>query len=296
MDQIEKLKAALTEADTVIIRAGAGLSAAAGYIYSGECFRKYFFDFEAKYGFHDMYSGVFTQFDSAEEKWAFWSRNIWINRYAPIPSDLYEKLFELVKDKDYFVITTNVDQCCQRAGFDKKRLLYTQGDYGLFQRSDPSGRSAHMTYDNKEAVIKMLEAQGFEIREDNTLSVRDPKQIKMRIPSELIPYCEDDRKEMAMNLRADDTFVQDEGWHKVSERYTEFLRRHAGTKTVFLELGVGFNTPVIIKYPFWQMTHDNPNAVYACLNYNEAFAPEDIIEKSLRIDGDIREVFETLER
>ncbi len=287
---IEKLQTALNEADTLIIGAGAGLSTAAGYTYSGERFRKYFFDFEEKYGFHDMYSGGFTQFESDEEKWAFWSRNIWINRYAPIPSDLYEKLYELVKDKDYFVITTNVDHCFQRAGFDKKRLFYTQGDYGLFQSSDPSGSFAHQTYDNRDAVLKMLEAQGFEIGEDDTLIVRDPKQIQMHIPSELIPYCEDDGKEMAMNLRADDTFVEDEGWHTAAQRYTEFIRRHSGTKTLLMELGVGYNTPSIIKFPFWRITAANKDAVYACLNYGQAYAPDEIKDRSICINGDIREI------
>jgi len=287
---IEELKKALEEADTVIIGAGAGLSTAAGYTYSGERFRKYFFDFEEKYGFHDMYSGGFTQFESDEEKWAFWSRNIWINRYAPVPSDLYGKLYELVKDKDYFVITTNVDHCFQRAGFDKKRLFYTQGDYGLFQSSEPSGSFAHQTYDNREAVLKMLEAQGFEIGEDDTLIVRDPKQIQMHIPSELIPYCEDDGKEMAMNLRADDTFVEDEGWHTAAQRYTEFIRRHSGTKTLLMELGVGYNTPSIIKFPFWRITAANKDAVYACLNYGQAYAPDEIKDRSICINGDIREI------
>ena len=287
---IEKLQTALNEADTLIIGAGAGLSTAAGYTYSGERFRKYFFDFEEKYCFHDMYSGGFTQFESDEEKWAFWSRNIWINRYAPIPSDLYEKLYELVKDKDYFVITTNVDHCFQRAGFDKKRLFYTQGDYGLFQSSDPSGSFAHQTYDNRDAVLKMLEAQGFEIGEDDTLIVRDPKQIQMHIPSELIPYCEDDGKEMAMNLRADDTFVEDEGWHTAAQRYTEFIRRHSGTKTLLMELGVGYNTPSIIKFPFWRITAANKDAVYACLNYGQAYASDEIKDRSICINGDIREI------
>jgi len=188
------------------------------------------------------------------------------------------------------VITTNVDHCFQRAGFDKKRLFYTQGDYGLFQSSEPSGSFAHQTYDNREAVLKMLEAQGFEIGEDDTLIVRDPKQIQMHIPSELIPYCEDDGKEMAMNLRADDTFVEDEGWHTAAQRYTEFIRRHSGTKTLLMELGVGYNTPSIIKFPFWRITAANKDAVYACLNYGQAYAPDEIKDRSICINGDIREI------
>lgn len=293
-EHIETLKRALKEADTVVIGAGAGLSTAAGFVYSGERFEKYFSDFEEKYGFHDMYSGGFYRYSTPEERWAFWSRNIWINRYAPVPTDLYDRLLELVKDKDYFVITTNVDHCFQRAGFDKKRLFYTQGDYGLFQSDDPQGITAHKTYENREIIREMIISQGFEIAEDGNPVIPDGKQISMTIPSELVPYCPDDGRPFALNLRADDTFVEDEGWHEASQRYSQFLQRHRNTGTLFLELGVGYNTPVIIKYPFWQMTMENPRAVYACLNKGEAYTPEVIAEKSICINADISEVIHQL--
>ena len=244
-EHIETLKRALKEADTVVIGAGAGLSTAAGFVYSGERFEKYFSDFEEKYGFHDMYSGGFYRYSTPEEKWAFWSRNIWINRYAPIPTDLYERLLELVKDKDYFVITTNVDHCFQRAGFDKKRLFYTQGDYGLFQSDDPQGITAGKTYDNREIVREMIISQGFEIAENGNLIIPEGKEIAMTVPSEQIPYCPDDGRPFTTNLRADDTFVEDEGWHEASQRYSQFLQRHRNTGTLYLELGVGYNTPVM---------------------------------------------------
>ena len=266
----EKLRAALDEADALVIGAGAGLSTSAGFAYDGERFRKYFADFEAKYGFHDMYSGGFYPYASPEEHWAYWSRYILVNRYTDAPKPVYESLLRLVKDKDYFVITTNVDHCFQKAGFDKKRLFYTQGDYGLFQCSEPCCRE---TWDN-EAVIRQMVAE----------------QKDMKIPSALVPRCPHCGKPLTMNLRADDSFVEDEGWHAAAERYANFLRTREGQKILFLELGVGYNTPVIIKYPFWQMTAKNPRATYACINRGEAFCPAEIADRAVCIDGDIGDI------
>ena len=268
--EIERLRKEIQTADAIIIGAGAGLSIAAGFTYSGERFEKYFSDFEAKYGFHDMYSGGFYPFETPEERWAYWSRNIWCNRYMDVDNGTYKTLFELMKDKDYFVITTNVDHQFQKAGFDKKRLFYTQGDYGLWQCSEPCHNK---TYDNEETVRAMFE-----------------QQKDMRIPTELIPHCPVCGKPMSMNLRADDTFVEDEGWHDAAERYDDFLQAHEGQHILFMELGVGMNTPVIIKIPFMQMTAQNPNAVYACLNYGEAYAPSEIANQSICIDADICDV------
>ena len=268
--QIQKLKTALDEADAVVIGAGAGLSTSAGFTYDGERFRKYFADFEAKYGFHDMYSGGFYPYATPEEHWAYWSRYILINRYTDAPKPVYESLLRLVKDKDYFVITTNVDHCFQKAGFDKKRLFYTQGDYGLFQCSEPCCRE---TWDN-EAVIRQMVAE----------------QKDMKIPSALVPRCPHCGKPLTMNLRADGSFVEDEGWHAAAERYANFLRTREGQKILFLELGVGYNTPVIIKYPFWQMTAKNPRATYACINRGEAFCPAEIADRAVCIDGDIGDI------
>ena len=273
-DTIKEIKKLIDSADAVFIGAGAGLSTAAGYLYSGERFEKYFSDFKKKYGFGDMYSGGFYPYKTPEEMWAFWARYVFINRYMPIPKDTYSKLFDLVKGKDYFVLTTNVDHCFQRAGFDKKRLFYTQGDYGLFQCSEPCHQK---TYDNEEIIKKMYEAE------------KD-----MKIPSELIPKCPVCGKPMAMNLRADNTFVQDEGWYEAHHRYEDFVRRHKGMKVVYLELGVGYNTPVIIKYPFWRWTAENENAAYVCINLGEADAPTEIQKQSICIDGDIDKVIHDL--
>ena len=272
-DKIKRLKAALDEADAVIIGAGAGMSTSAGFTYSGERFDRYFSDFSEKYGFKDMYSGGFYPYPTPEEMWAYWSRYIYINRYMDAPKPVYEALLELVKDKDYFVITTNVDHCFQKAGFDKDRLFYTQGDYGLFQCSEPCQQ---VTYDNEEMIRGMYE-----------------KQSEMKIPSELIPKCPNCGKPLTMNLRSDDRFVEDEGWHKAARRYDEFNKTHKG-KVLYLELGVGYNTPVIIKYPFWQRTFDNPKAIYACINFDEAVCPEQIEDKAILIEGDIGKVLEDL--
>ena len=266
-DNIEKLKEKIRTADAVVIGAGAGLSTAAGFTYSGERFEKYFSDFQKKYVFKDMYSGGFYPYQTPEEHWAYWSRYIFVNRYQDAPSDLYNKLYEAVKDKDYFVITTNVDHCFQKAGFDKKRLFYTQGDYGLFQCSEPCCQE---TFDNEAVVLEMLN-----------------RQKDMKIPTELVPVCPHCGKPLTMNLRSDDKFVEDEGWHLASERYENFLRTRANEKILFLELGVGYNTPVIIKYPFWQMTAKNPNAIYACINKGQAVCPPEIRHKSICINDDI---------
>ena len=264
---IKKLKESLRIADTIVIGAGAGLSTAAGFTYSGERFEKYFSDFHQKYGFEDMYSGGFYPFQTPEEYWAYWSRYIFINRYQDAPKPIYENLLKLVADKDYFVITTIVDHCFQKAGFDKQRHFYTQGDYGLFQCSEPCCQE---TFDNKDSIIEMFK-----------------QQKDMKIPTELLPVCPHCGKTLTMNLRSDDKFVEDKGWHRAAERYQNFLRTRTGGKILFLELGVGYNTPVIIKYPFWQMTAKNPNATYACINNGQAICPTEIQHKSICINDDI---------
>ena len=272
--QIDKLRAALDVSDAVVIGAGAGLSTAAGYTYSGERFDELFGDFAARYGFTDMYSGGFYPYDSLEEYWAFWSRYIMCNRYDPVPTPLYEQLLSIVRDRDYFVLTTNVDHCFQRAGFDKQRLFYTQGDYGLFQCSKPCCQE---TWDNEELVRHMV-----------------ANQRNLRIPSALVPHCHHCGAPLTMNLRSDDTFVQDKGWYAAADRYQDFLRRHSNMRVLFLELGVGGNTPVIIKYPFWQMTAKNENATYTCVNFGEAVAPTEIANRSILIDAGAECVIEAL--
>ena len=273
-EPIERLQTVLQDCDAVVIGAGSGLSTAAGFTYTGERFEKYFSDFAAKYGIKDMYSGGFYPFPTMEEFWAYWSRYIFINRYQDAPKPVYETLLKLVADKDYFVITTNVDHCFQKAGFDKKRLFYTQGDYGLFQCSEPCCQE---TFDNEAVIRQMME-----------------RQEDMKIPTELLPVCPHCGKPMTMNLRSNDTFVEDEGWHKAAERYENFLRTRAGGKILFLELGVGYNTPVIIKYPFWQMTAKNPNAICACINQGQAVCPQEIQRQAICINIDLGNALQEL--
>lgn len=290
-DKIKKLKEKIRTTDAIVIGAGAGLSTAAGFTYGGRRFEKYFFDFIQTYGISDMYSGGFYPFPDKRIFWAWWARHIYYNRYIDAPKPVYKELLKLVTGKDYFVITTNVDHQFQKAGFDKKRLFYTQGDYGLFQSVNPS---IQKTFDNENWVMKAMEAQGFVKDENGVYQPPENGKPLMYIPSELMPKCPDDGSEMTLNLRSDNSFVEDEGWHRASAAYSDFLRRHENTRVLYLEIGVGANTPVIIKYPFWQMTLANDNAFYACLNYNEAFCPEEIAVQSVCINGDANEIIKEL--
>ena len=290
-EQIKRLKREIENADAIVIGAGAGLTYSAGLSYDGARFERYFSDFAQKYGIKDMYSGGFYPFPDEETYWAWWSRHIYYNRYIDPPRSLYRDLLEIIEDKDYFIITTNVDHQFQRAGYDKKRLFYTQGDYGLFQKVHPT---LPVTWDNEEDILKMMDAQGFQLNEQGIYDIPEGAEIKMQIPTELIPRDPQDGDKVVCNLRADDTFVEDEGWHRASAAYSDFLRRHDGLHVLFLEMGVGGNTPVIIKYPFWKMTYDNSNAVYACVNYSDAFCPRAIRDRSICIEGDIGEIISLL--
>ncbi len=290
-ERTEQLKACLHQADAVIIGAGAGLSTAAGFVYTGERFERWFGDFGRKYGFRDMYSGGFYPYRSQEEFWAYWSRYIWVNRYMDAPKDTYDILFEAVKDKDYFVLTTNVDHCFQKAGFDRKRLFYTQGDYGLFQCSQPCCKH---TWDNESRVRDMMLAQGFVIGERNEPLLPEGKTASMAIPSDLLPKCPNCGRPLTMNLRSDDRFVEDAGWQAAAEGYEAWLTAHRHQKVVFLEIGVGYNTPGIVKYNFWQQVYQNPKATYACLNMEESRIPEEIADRSIVIAGDSDQIIRDL--
>ncbi len=272
--EVEKLKYAILNSDAIVVGAGAGLSTSAGFTYSGERFQRYFSDFIEKYGFSDMYTAGFHSFATEEEKWAYWSRHIYYNRYVPAPKPVYENLLKLLKDKDYFVITTNVDHQFQKAGFDKQRLFYTQGDYGLFQCSKPCHQK---TYDNEKLIIRMI-----------------AEQKNMQIPSSLVPRCPICGRKMDVNLRSDETFVEDDGWHAASKRYEDFINKHQDDKVLYLDLGCGSNTPIIFKVPFLKWTMQNINATYATINLGEAFTVEQIKDRSIVIDADVNEVFNRL--
>ncbi|RSX57208.1 SIR2 family NAD-dependent protein deacylase [Bifidobacterium samirii] len=274
--QIDRLRAAIDDADAILIGAGAGLSTAAGFRYDGPDFERDFADFHERFGIEDMYSGGFYPFPDLETYWAWWSRMILINRYDAPAGQPYLDLLDLVRGRDYFVLTTNVDHQFQKAGFDRGRLFYTQGDYGLFQCSGPCHAR---TYDNETAVREMAASQ------------RD-----LRVPEELVPHCPVCGRPMMPNLRADASFVEDEGWHRACERYQGFVARHGRSRVLLIELGVGGNTPGIIKYPFWHMTADNPQATYACLNLGEAGAPAEIAGRSIVVNADVADVLGALVR
>ena len=282
-DQVLRLREELARADAVLIGAGAGLSTAAGYVYSGERFERWFGDFGRKYGFRDMYSGGFYPYQTQEEFWAYWSRYIWINRYSDLPGETYANLLRAVKDKDYFVLTTNVDHCFQKAGFDKKRLFYTQGDYGLFQCSKPCCR---LTWDNEASVRDMVLSQGYVIGERGELLLPEGRTASMSVPSGLLPICPNCGRPLTVNLRSDDRFVEDEGWQKAAVEYEVWLTSHQTGRVVYLEIGVGYNTPGIIKYSFWKQVYRNKQATYACLNLEEQPVPKEIAARSVVIGGD----------
>lgn len=284
--QTAQLRRAIDTADAVLIGAGAGLSTSAGFTYSGERFNRWFSDFAQVYGFDNMYTGGFYPFPSKEQYWAYWARYIYINRYMDAPKSVYSDLLALVEGRDYFILTTNVDHAFQKAGFDKTRLFYTQGDYGLFQSVHPANQR---TYDNEAWVLEAMAAQGFIRGEDGCCHMPADGEILMQIPTDLLPKCPDGQ-EAVMNLRADETFVEDEGWKRAAKSYADYIEIHKDDHVLYLELGVGANTPGIIKYPFWQMVLENENAAYACVNFGEAFCPMEIAERSIVIDGDIGEV------
>lgn len=273
-EKLRSMALILNRADALVIGAGAGLSASAGFTYDGPRFTDNFSEFIERYGMTDMYSAGFYPFKTPEEKWAYWSRHIYVNRYDMEAGRAYKDLFQLVNDRNYFVITTNVDHQFQLAGFDDDRIFATQGDYGLFQCK----RACHKRlYENEDQIREMVK-----------------HQKNCRIPSSLVPKCPVCGGEMEVNLRADGFFVEDGSWHRAAQRYEGFLNENMEKSIVFLELGVGMNTPGIIKYPFWKMTKGMSRAFYICINRGEAWAPGEIEDRSICVDGDIGELLNQL--
>ncbi len=289
-EQIARLKREINSADAIVVGAGAGLSTAAALTYSGERFERYFGDFAARFGITDIYSGGFYPFPDEETRWAWWARHIYYNRYIDAPKPVYPQLLKLLEGKEYFVVTTNVDHQFQRAGFDKKRLFYTQGDYGLFQCVNPVVQE---TFDNERWTGLAMEAQGFVRDDSGVFQLPQDGIIEMRVPRELIPKAPNGEP-VTMNLRSDDTFVEDAGWHRASAAYAGFVRQNENRHMLFMEIGVGANTPVIIKYPFWAMTAENPKAIYACLNYNESFCPKQIEAQAICLEGDAYSILQSM--
>ena len=273
-EKIVRIKECIDNKEAVIIGAGAGLSTAAGLEYGGERFQKLFPEYIEKYELTDMYSSAFYPFETLEEYWGYWCLHVYHNRYAAELNDTYKKLLKLVEGKNYFVITTNGDHLFRLNGFPKERLFYTQGDYGVFACS----KGCHnKTYDNEETILKMID------------SLED-----LKIDSRLIPYCPRCKEPMVVNLRKDKYFVEDEGWERACDNYNDFIKANRNKDIAFIELGVGYNTPSIIKYPFWQMTHSNPKATFISINKGEAICADEIKDKSILIENDIYKVLSDL--
>lgn len=273
-ETLTAVRTLLREAEAVVVGAGSGMSAAAGLTYAGRRFQEKFGDFIEHYGMTDMYSAGFYPFSTQEEKWSYWSRHIYYNRYDVRIGKPYLDLLQLVKDRNYFILTTNVDHQFQMAGFPEERIFAVQGDYGLFQCKKACHRQL---YDNEKDVRAMV-----------------ARQENLRIPTELVPKCPVCGGEMEVNLRCDRFFVEDEAWERACAGYSSFIRNNRNKKIVFLELGVGMNTPGIIKYPFWQMTDREKNGSYICINQGEAWGPEEIREKSIYVDMDLAKALEAV--
>ncbi|RTR40564.1 Sir2 silent information regulator family NAD-dependent deacetylase [Shewanella canadensis] len=264
---ISHSRALLQECDAVLIGAGSGLSTAAGLEYGGERFQRHFPDYIAKYGMTDMYSAGFYPFASLQDKWGFRSRQVKLNRYDAKVGDVYLKLLDLVRHKPYFIITTNVDAQFERAGFDKRNIFAVQGDYGKFQCTVPCHNKL---YDN-ESQISAMAAQ----------------QADCQIPSELVPYCPNCGEPMMLHVRIDNTFVENSNWHAAKQGYSEFLGQFHNQKLLLLELGVGFNTPTIIRFPFEQFSRQFPHTHLIRLNKDDARSQDKLKAHNLLVEDDI---------
>ncbi|MGI6230537.1 MAG: SIR2 family NAD-dependent protein deacylase [Tractidigestivibacter sp.] len=288
--ELARLQEAFDQADAIVVGAGAGLSTAAGFTYSGERFERWLGPWRKRYGFSDMYSGGFYPYDTLAEFWGYWSKSILANRYEAGVGKTYQQLVDLLSERDHFVLTTNVDHQLQLASEPHDKLFYTQGDYGLFQCSKPCHAK---TYDNEQQVRAMAAAVDEKIAAQRAAGVSD-EALDLSVPEELVPHCPVCGRPMTTNLRCDDSFVEDKGWHEASRRYDRYLRKHSHGRVLYLELGVGGNTPGIIKLPFWRRVAENREATYACVNLGESFAPSQIADRSILLDADIAQVVDAL--
>lgn len=273
-DRINKLRLLLESAECILIGGGSGLSSAAGLTYSGQRFTENFGDFIKKYDLTDMYSAGFYPFRTQEEKWAYWSRHILLNRWLPPALPLYQRLFELVKDKDYFVITTNVDAQFYKAGFAPERIFAVQGDYGKLQ----CAKGCHDGLYDNESLVRQMAAE----------------QKDCRIPSSLVPECPVCGGDMEVNIRKDAYFVQDKTWYAAEGRYEDFCGKACGKRTVLLELGVGYNTPTIIRFPFERMVYENKGVFLVRMNTQYPDAIPENAAKTLSFAEDINEAIDAL--
>ena len=272
--RIIQAKQAIKQADYIIIGAGSGLSTAAGLLYSGEKFEKDFKEFIEKYHFDNLYSASFYEFKTQEEKWAFFAKMIKLNRYNEKPLKLYQELYEIVKNKEYFVLSTNVDGQFYNSGFDKDKVFEMQGDYSYLQCENACHNKL---YNNRDLVEQWLQ------------NTKDCK-----IPSKLVMKCPVCGGNMDMNLRKDANFVQDSNWYKASKRYEDFLDKIKNKNVVLLEIGVGFNTPGIIRFPFEQMTANNVKTTLIRINKDYPFPMLEIRNRTISFDEDTNKIIEDL--
>lgn len=273
-ETLKNIRNLIDKAEYILIGAGSGLSTSAGIEYSGERFENNFKEFIEKYHFTDMYSAGFYDFDTEEEKWAYWSKHMYLNNIGMDATDLYKNIFELVKNKNYFVITTNVDEQFYKSGFDKDKIFATQGSYRYIQCKNACHNKI---YDATNIVKKMIE------------NITDCK-----IPTKLVPKCPVCGGEMEVNLRKDAYFVQDDNWYKQDKKYGEFLDKTKNKRLLLLEFGVGFNTPGIIRFPFEQMTYQNENCILIRFNKDNCMTFLDIENRILKVEDHIKDIVSKL--
>ena len=298
MEKIEQLRRLIADADYILIGAGAGLSAAAGLDYAGEDFRREFREWISRYGITDLYSSSFYPFKTEEELWAYWAKHIWFARYRPEALPLYRQLFGVVKEKNYFVITTNVDGQFEKAGFDQECIFATQGDYAFFQPKGQQEQSGACP-NSAESRLRSSEAQPAssspKVLYNNKVWVEQalPAIKDCRIPTELIPHTPDG-KPVSMNLRCDDTFVEDDHWHQQAARYQQFVEKAYNKRLLLLEFGVGFNTPVLIRFPFEHMAAQFPQTTLVRFNRDYPQLTTGGIHRFISFTEDLPEIFLTL--
>ena len=273
-ERIDRAREALSRAGFIVIGGGAGLSEAAGLHYSGSRFEENFADFKGRYGMTDMYTAGFYPFGTQEEKWAYWSRHILLNRWAPPALPLYKALYALVRDKNYFVLTTNVDGQFEKAGFDPARIFAVQGDYGQIQ----CAKGCHDKLYGDETLVREMAAE----------------QKDCRIPSRLVPKCPVCGGEMEVHVRKDGNFVQDKAWYEAADRYDKFIAGAAGKRTVFLEAGVGYNTPAIIRFPFERMVCRNDRASLIRINRDYPEPIDENRERTISFSEEMKQVISDL--
>ena len=274
LEKINETKELIKNADYILIGAGAGLSTSAGIEYTGKRFKDNFSEFIKKYNFTDMYTSGFYDFETEEEKWAYWAKHMHINNIGAEATKLYKDILKLIKNKEYFVITTNVDDQFYKSGFDENKIFAIQGSYRYIQCSQACHNKV---YDATEIVKEMIS-----------------KTKDCKIPTELVPICPVCGEVMETNLRKDSYFVQDDRWYIQNKRYEEFLTKAKNKELLLIELGVGFNTPGIIRFPFEQMVYQTDNWKLVRLNKDNCETILNIENRYIPLQNNISEIIQLM--